>query len=198
MLIEFNDETHICKVDGIFVPTVTQVIQDNFESNLSFVDPWVLERATRFGRFFHKAAHLIDLEMLDESSIDPGLVSWLDAYKKFKLENVDRFLAMEELCYNKDLRVSGTPDRIAVMKDGSIAVLEYKTSSGVSKTWRLQTAGYQHISDLNATRRIIIKFTKDGFKIIEHKDETDKDAFIWACFLTKWRLNNKLYKGKTA
>lgn len=105
--ILLDEATHIYNVDGHIIPSVTQIL---FAMGLikSYTNnPWYAER----GIAIHRACHLMDIDDLDESTLDPQLRGYIDAYRKFKEESAWKFEHLEESLCHPAYRYCGTPDR---------------------------------------------------------------------------------------
>ena len=53
--LEFDEETHTYLVDGIIVPSVTQLLKDQFQHKYDGVPEEVLKRASQRGTEVHEA-----------------------------------------------------------------------------------------------------------------------------------------------
>ena len=54
-IVEYIDEIHTYLVDGIIVPSITQIIKFKFKDKYANVNPYVLQRASELGTATHKA-----------------------------------------------------------------------------------------------------------------------------------------------
>lgn len=84
---------------------------------------------------------------------------WDPKIKPFMLwasENVDDFLASEAHCYDEDLWVGGITDCVARLKDGTVAVIDFKSSKEAYTNHFIQAAGYAIQIDKNGL------FSEDG------------------------------------
>jgi hypothetical protein len=63
-------------------------------------------------------------------------------FSKWACENVAHFLISEGHCYSEDLWVGGIMDCMAEMKDGSVAIIDFKSSKDAYDTQFLQVAAY--------------------------------------------------------
>ena len=81
-MIEFRESDHSYWFDGIRVPGVSEIIE-----GAGLTDPNAQKYYTKFhadrGTAVHKACELYDKGILDEDSLDPEVVGYLEAYKKF-------------------------------------------------------------------------------------------------------------------
>lgn len=73
------------------------------------------------------------------------LGDWIDPVKLFATwarENVAQFLVSEGYCYSEKLWTGGITDCIAVMKNGHIAILDFKSSKEAYDSQFIQVSGY--------------------------------------------------------
>lgn len=75
----FDPIKHQYKVNGIVYPSVSQVLPYNYKGNNT--------EAMLMGTYVHEMCRLYLLNALDEESLDPALVPYLDAFKKFLYES---------------------------------------------------------------------------------------------------------------
>lgn len=139
-----------------------------------------------------------DAKMFDQK-IQP-FVGW--AFK-----NVKRFLWSEMHTYSEQHWVGGITDAGAELKDGNIAVIDFKSSKDAYPTHFWQIAGYDiQITEnggYNAkgekvftlekpiTQHIVVPFgSKDGLPVVSREVVSGKKAFLAA--LTLYRELNKL------
>lgn len=120
----FDPKDHIYKLNGVVIPSVSQVMQRVGISDFSKVPANVLERARLFGTAVHRACELFDRGNLDERSLDSNLWPYLDGWVNFKKDFSLEFIEIEKSIASTIYRVAGTPDRIAKSeKRRRIAVL---------------------------------------------------------------------------
>ena len=106
--IVFQREGHIYTVDGKEVTSVTTIIKD-----CGLIDTtWFNDTATTRGTYVHQATELLDKDDLDEASLDPALVPYVDAYKRFKDETGFCINDIEKIVYNSTYGYIGTLDRM--------------------------------------------------------------------------------------
>jgi len=134
----FDEEHHIFTLEttGERLPSVTQVLaKEGLSPDYSRVDPWYALR----GKYAHKATQLHDNNTLDESTIDPEIMPYLEAYKQFRLEWGKEIIESETRLYHPIYRYAGILDRIIkgnkcyilfLRKDGSYRFEEIKNLRG--------------------------------------------------------------------
>ena len=67
--VEYIDEDHIYLVDGIIVPSVTQILKKRFGGMYSHVDPDTLKRAAEAGTNLHEAIEAYCKDGTDRKSV---------------------------------------------------------------------------------------------------------------------------------
>jgi len=91
--------------------------------------------------------------------------TWLiEPFIDWSRKNVKKFLASEAHCYSKELWVGGIVDAVAELNDGTIAVIDFKSSREAYITQFLQASGYAIQIDENGL------FSEDG----NHNKRIDK------------------------
>ena len=186
-MIEFNEAAHIYKVDGEPFISVTQVIAA--AGLYGDATQYFTERSRDRGRFVHRAIEFYLLGKLDESTIDPDLRGYFDAYLAFEKDTVFYPGFIEHTLYSIPLQVAGRVDLIGPWKGGA-AILDIKTSSTVSPVTGIQLAGYEYLFGSPAKRFALHLGAEGKYRLIEFSDRADRGVFLAACTLYNWKLNN--------
>lgn len=188
--LTFNAERHEYRLNGVIVPSVTQ-ITDQFV-DFSFVNPEALELARQRGTAVHIACELDDYNELDESTVDPRIVPYLDAYRKFRYEGGFTPEHTEMRVYSERYGFAGTLDRRGPMNGGKATLLDIKTGATASPSWALQTAGYALAYDemYGATTkgRCVLQLKPNGkYNLIHYKGRNDTKVFLAALAVFNWK-----------
>lgn len=139
-MLTFNEERHEYKLNGVIIPSVTQVLEGVGLSDISKIPTDILERSRRFGTFLHKTIEyhckqtldLIDLDVSLKSSLD-GWINFCKDYK-YKMKNVEHRGASETY------RFGYTIDQMGKYKDGDILI---DIKSGIAQpSHKYQMGGY--------------------------------------------------------
>jgi len=141
--LTFEASTHTYRLNGTVVPSVTQVIDDQL-ADWDGVPPDVLEAARVFGGHVHEACHLLVRDELDWASLDPALVPYVEAARRFLDESGLTVLNAELALASPKLKFAGTLD-IRGMWRNAIAVLDWKSTSTLPRTVGPQTAAYDRL-----------------------------------------------------
>lgn len=195
MSFEFDEATHIYKLNGKILPSVTQIIAAAGLSNVNTEDPAVLA-AGLFGKAVHKTCEYYDFGTLDIKTVDDAIIPYLDAWKKFLRENAVKIYSIERKLYHPSYRFAGTIDRVVSWND-SLAILDIKSSASFPKYLGLQTGAYQMLWNCDnrfarAKQRRAVLLKPDGnYSIDTQTKKTDANVFLSA--LTCYReANNNL------
>ena len=184
--LEFDEAKHEYRLEGALLPSVTQVLKPL--QDFSTIPEDILERSANFGTAVHLATTLWDQNDLDMDSLDPAIVPYLEAWKRFCDETKITFEAIESQVVSEKYRYAGTLDRIGFLNEKA-TVIDIKTGV-VNPTIGVQLAGYlvawneTHV--LKVTKRASVALLKDGrYKVDWWEDKAD-----WACFLALLQITN--------
>ena len=126
MNIAFNEERHEYSVDGVVVPSVTQILKPLTVDTVEKAKPWLRDIAADRGTRIHQATMLMDYG--EEVEADHDIVGYLKAYQRFLDDYNPKWEGIETLVYHDGLRYAGTIDRYGLI-DGEKVVLDIKTGS---------------------------------------------------------------------
>lgn len=187
MTLTFDPKTHIYRVDGYRKSSITGIINAG-----GLVDSqWFTEEAAFRGSVVHRCTELEDKGTLQESSVDPGAVGFLESWRTFKRQTGFIPLVIEKRHYNETHDYCGTPDRFGVMGNGDRAVVELKTGE-VQKWCKVQLAGqlgFIEPSLRGLYRRFGVRLKSDGIPTVTEYPREDMPS-DWAAFLACLTISN--------
>lgn len=193
--LTFDEAAHRYAINGRPVPSVTQVI--DWMSDYGFVKDDVMEHARQLGDAVHSATELYDLDNLDDSSVDPLVRPYLNAWIRFREETGFVPDLIEQLIYSKSRMFAGKLDRTGILRGYSIQpiLLDIKSTATVMPTCGPQTAGYhQGLREMGyppavkGMQRYTIHLRDDGtYRLQPHKDPNDINIFLCSLSLHNWR-----------
>lgn len=183
---------------GLF-PSVTEVLKVLQKPHL---DAWrnrigakaadgIMKDAAAFGTKLHAAAELISRNQDVDSDIAPYAVAVKEFYDRY----VDQVISAELQLVSVTQRFGGTLDLHCLLKDGSYAVVDFKTSKALSQDHNWQTAGYAILLRENGYRcnkRLVVRVKKDKpgeWHVRDCKDHAADVAGFLACRDLWWCLN---------
>lgn len=122
--LTFDPGPHVYRWDGRVVPSVTEILEEAGVIDYSFIPRDTREMALERGRLVHLATHYDDEGTLDESTIDPILMPYVEAWRTFRRETGFTPFEIEKRGYNDKQRFAGTIDRIGTfpMRPGRYVV----------------------------------------------------------------------------
>lgn len=198
-MLEFDNDKHEYKINGVPHPSVTQIIQEAGLSGYSQCNQEAMEAAGKFGTACHIGTELWDKGRLDMKTVDNYILLYLEAWKKFRKEFNFTPSAIEWKGYHQKFLVPGTIDRVGLL-NGVNSIIDIKTSVQFPKYLGLQTAGYKEIYNSNhkskeekVYRRYGVLLKPNGDYVLQEcKDKTDWSVLLSAKSIYQWKQNNNL------
>jgi hypothetical protein len=191
MQLDFDSEKHVYSLGGRVLPSVTEILRPL--EDFSRIPAEVLEAARDFGHNVHLACHLDDQEALEWDSLDPALVPYVLAWRKFLADTGAVVIASEHPLAHPTLGYAGTPDRVLAW--GKRTVLpDIKSTTVVPRTVGPQTAGYTKLYQANhggrEPERYCIQLKPDG-TYSSHRRPESTDWSVFLSCLNIWRFKNE-------
>jgi hypothetical protein len=211
--LEFEPQSHVYRVDGEPVPSVTQLLDDaGLTPDYRVVAPAVLQHARHRGIHVDACCDLLDEGDLDWASVHPEAVPYVEAWARFCAE-----VGYEPACgqvplYHPTYGYAGTADSIGTL-NGDWVVVERKATTRMSPTYGLQTAGYAQPGLWTAPpgggplspvawptpARLGVQLKRDGsYLVVPYDDAEDLAAFLGVVALYRWRaLSRHALRGNS-
>jgi ATP-dependent exoDNAse (exonuclease V) beta subunit len=167
--------------------------------------PWdKAEEAADIGSLVHRFAEDFALGKDPALPVEARARRAVDQFLGWWNANHVEVIAAERKVYSEEFRFAGTVDLVARV-NGRLAVVDYKTSTGIWPEYRLQLAAYASAwgeeQDENIVDRWCLRFGKDGaFEAASYPwwegagfraAQTDLDAFAAALSLYRWQESIK-------
>lgn len=183
--IEFIPEPHGIRINGIPVPTITQILKSE-----GFVDDtWYDEASRERGHHVHLACHLDNIGQLDEDSVDPIVAGYLESWRKFKRTCRYEVALSEHPMGSDRFWYGGILDSAGILNN-TPSIVEIKT--GNIEPWvALQTAA-QELLIGKPHKRFGIRLYDTGAlgKLVPFTNSTDRDVFLAVLSIHNWKKNN--------
>lgn len=155
--VEFDEGAHLYKYKGKDVDSVTQILQAEKFIDMRWYDDWSREK----GEFVHLSIEYYLTGELDEETLHPEIVPYLEAFKKFINESGFMVEQSEIPQFNSTYCYAGKPDI------------------------------YGHFPQPKAARRFALELNKEGkYKLIPFTDQTDFSVWLSAVAVHYWKKNN--------
>ncbi|MHB0965551.1 MAG: hypothetical protein ACYC36_03765 [Bellilinea sp.] len=194
-MLEFNEERHEYRWNGVIVPSVTQILKPL--TDFSRISPAILEHARQQGVAIHK---MVELELagdLDISSLPEWMLPYYTAWGKFVAETGFECVASEQQVYHNKLGYAGTVDLVGAMRGaGGLALLDIKRSLSAGAVIGLQLSGYAQAWDSQdipgrahvIKHRYALQLIQNGtYKLEPFNDPSDSSAFLACLTMHRWR-----------
>lgn len=183
--IEFLEDTHTYLVNGVIVPSVSDIMTPLAKEYYKEVNEEILERACDRGSAIHKAIENIDLGQ--EYEIEEKWKDYVLQYKKFLALRKPKVIKVEQQLTNGDF--CGTIDRIYEI-EGEIWEVDIKTSAKINDMLvNVQQGGYKKLcrhNKIKVDKYGVLHLTKTGFKLVEITPRED----IFNALFDLWKYVN--------
>lgn len=157
------------------------------------IDKAVLENAAYRGTCVHESIDAI-IEGFEPDPLENGWELYVDSFRKWNVGK--RYIAKPNRFYDDEFMITGECDAIYKQDDGTLVLVDFKTSACVSKTWALQGAAYKHMSCIcNGFELDKIEFVKLCKKGGEPKIFTYYGG-EWELFVTCLRIYREFFENQ--
>ena len=186
--LAFQSEGHRYFLDGRQLPSVTQILDPY--TGLEYVDPELLRRAAEFGSHVHAACHLLNLEQLDDATLDPALAPYVHAWEQFLTDTGAIVLESERRVASEKYGYAGAIDTL-VFWGRSNRLIDIKSSATMPRTVGPQTAAYSQAyleeTGQRVRDRYCVLLKPDGrYSTTKLSDPNDWNIFQAALVLHRW------------
>ncbi len=169
------DADHRYWLDGRELLGATRMLAE-----VGLIDPrWYTDEACLRGTYVHQAIEWDLLGTLDEATLDPRLIGYLEAARRFLADSKSRVVAVERNLADPLRGIAGTPDLMGYVFDKP-AVVDWK-SGGKERWHRYQLAIYEDLMRTNTVlpepllKRFAVYLREDGtYTSEELTDRTDR------------------------
>lgn len=183
-MVEFIEEGHIYLVDGVIVPSVTQILHKVFPEKYEGIPKEVLDAKANYGTDVHKYIEIINKkkpkrplayikkycnpDMYQEESIR----QYLEILKEYNIE----ILESEKIVTYKDL-YAGTLD-IKATVNGKLAIIDIKTTAELDKAWVSWQNSYYELADEPVEELYVLWLPKGHLGKLEKLERIDKEKLL--------------------
>jgi len=190
--ITFLEEGHQYRIDGVSVPSVTQVVDQLHNFTGSHDATAAMERGT----LIHKACELFILKVLDWSTVDELIYPEVRTFAEWWEQSGIKPLFVEGLVGSKRYQFAGRLDLFGIWKTG-LALIDFKTGNEYP-AYRFQTAGLEialgeclvGVQPFKV-ERYCLYLEGDKARPVRHEDPRDRSRFLAA--LTCSHTRRELY-----
>lgn len=193
--IRFDPKDHTYWHGSLRIHNVTSALEF-FAETYAKIPRAVMDDAKDRGTAVHLATQYDDQDALDIKSLPGALVPYIEAWRRFKVENKMVPCLIEERVYNPGHQYAGTLDRTMWYRDVEV-LLDIKTGAAMRATTGPQTAAYEAAlrkgkrKGAPKMKRFGVELHKDGtYTFMPFDDPNDFPVFMAALTLQRWRERN--------
>lgn len=186
--LTFDAESHIYRLDGAAIPSVTQIARFCF-ADVDKSRPWLAEEAAGRGTRIHQCCMMIDYGYMPE--IDSDCAEYIDAYLHFVRDYKPdwQYIETSGYCDTEILPFAGTVDRIGII-DGELSIVDIKSGQLHDAGLRAQLTGYSFFPCAGDVKNhYALQLRKDGTYKLQ---EVPRDNELFrACLFLHQSLQKK-------
>ncbi len=125
-ILTFAEETHQYKLDGVAIPSVTQIMEPLSRAKYKAIDESILKAAAKRGSEVHEAIEFYTKYGIMECPHEAE--PYVNAYMKWAQQYKPQTIQTEQATWHKQLMYAGTIDNLSVI-DGRKTLIDYKTTA---------------------------------------------------------------------
>ncbi len=202
----FDRERHLYTINGIVVPSVTQVLEEERFVDFSSIPSETLAQAQARGTYVHTVLHYYLDGDFDLDDVDPRFRGYVDSaleylaragLKPFR-DPATAEPKVEFRFWERERMFAGTVDYVAWDPDDVLALVDWKTGEPSDVAAPLQLAAYEHgirrtlvLNHKHPIHRRAIKLYRDGKpgRPEPYTDPRDLSQFFNALTCVHFRRN---------
>ena len=182
-------------VDGVRVPSVTEVLHLAGFSDFAAIPHDVLEHARIRGQEVHQWIELLEYGE-DVAPSEPEVIGRVEAYQAFRDAEVFKLQGSEVPMVHRLHRYAGTIDLLGEV-NGALSVIDIKPPWDFQPAWPLQLAGYADLVRLETgkawVQRFVLQLRGDGtYRLTPCTDREDHHDFLAALRCLHFKLRKGL------
>lgn len=167
-VLKFYDEGHVYELDGVAIPSVSEIMRFATREVYGDVNKYLLDAASERGTAVHEACEALDLT--GTADIDSDYAPYLEAYAAFLRDEEPEWYSIERPLHFYG-EFAGTIDRVGLLPQRKkVAILDIKTSSALKPALHgIQLAAYDFLwmargdmSGQDAEYTYVLHLRKDG------------------------------------
>ena len=179
MNIQFNEERHEYSVDGVIVPSVSEILKPLTVDTVEKAKPWLRDIAADRGTRIHQATMLMDYG--EDVEIDADIEGYIKAYQRFLDDYRPKWEGIESIVYHDYFQYAGTIDRYGYI-DGEKVLVDIKTGAYNKYTMSAQLGAYicalAKMNGFRTSRAFDLMLSRDGTYQMKPIDHNASSLFI--------------------
>lgn len=200
-MLEFDAENHIYRLDGVIVPSVSEVLRFASRELYGSTSVQALEIAADRGTRVHAATEALDRN--GTADIDPDIEPYVRAYAQFLKQNKVKWDMIEAQIIGKNREYAGTLDRLGLV-NGKEVLMDIKTTKTITaRHKRLYATQLTAYYDATWTDGWLINSGVEKLMILQLKNnggyelmEVEPEEELWNACLALHRAFTARKRGK--
>jgi hypothetical protein len=191
----FDERAHIYKLNGIRLPSVTQIMRPLSQAYYGEIDESILNTAAKRGTDVHQAIeNWLKFGFDDAPEEHRG---YFDAFRLWMDEQKPDIIATEGRVYHRVLRYAGTADLVCITENDVLTCVDIKTSSQIIEMLvRVQLTAYAKAFESHGLKfdvKQAVHLKRDGGYSVKEFPGRDNEA--WDVFCSLLTVENYLKKN---
>lgn len=179
--LQFDDEHHIYRLDGVIIPSVSNIMEPLSGAKYAGISEKTLEKAANKGTSVHNSIeNFIKFGIED---VNPAHQGYFDAFREWWEKDQPVLVGSECRIYHRILQYGGTVDLLAYIR-GKLTLVDFKSTYALSDmTCGVQLEGYSQAlasHDIRVEQKKILHLKKDGKH--DERSYPANDAARWRVF----------------
>lgn len=185
-VLTFEPQTHIYRLSGVPIPSVTQIMKPLSEHKYKGIDEEILNRAAERGTDVHSAIEFFGRYGIQECTKEAK--PYFDAFLAWHEDYKPQIISNESATYHTSLMYAGTVDLLAVIA-GKLTLVDFKTTAALNDMLTtVQLEAYRRALDTHGIRieqKAILQLKPDRSYTFKVYDLFDLEAWkTFAALLT--------------
>jgi hypothetical protein len=157
--LSFDPDTHTYLLSDRITPSVTQILADCGVVDYGYRTS-DMEYRLRRGQYVHDAIALWCQGELDEDSVDPAIMGYVDAARNYIIRERWEVLSVEQMVHASIGRIGAYAGRYDLLVQGG-PLVDWKTGA-VERWTRMQLAALAFAAGRQDVQRLGIRLNSDG------------------------------------
>lgn len=176
--IEFDAEKHIYRVNGVRMPSVTEILEPITAKKYGEISQEVLRMAADRGTIVHEACEAIDYGL--EAEVPVEYEGYVNAYLAFLDDYRPDWMGIEQMIHSREDGYCGTVDRWGMML-GEEWVVDIKTTTAPTKRNKMsgccQTVAYANALKTPKKRGLLYLKKTGEYSFVDCEKWSEKHHF---------------------
>ncbi len=182
--VEFIEETHQYLVNGVLVPSVTQILNQVFPDKYGGIPQKILDEKSVYGTELHKYIEVIERKkprrplVYIKRYFSPNIYQEesLKEYLRIKQEFNIEVLEVEKIVFYKNL-YGGTLD-IKALVNGKKAIIDVKTTAELDRDYVAWQTSYYELADEEVEEHYCLWLPKGHLGKLEKVERIEKNLLL--------------------